>query len=129
MRVVDLPSGAKLEITMAPFAQAKVLYMALMEECKSLKIDASTELDVNFWKDLMCIGLSSKKIDAAIEECMRRCLYNGLKIDKDSFESEDARQDYLVAVFEVASENVKPFTKSLFAKYAGIFQSLKKPPA
>ena len=46
-----------------------------------------------------------------------RCLYNGSKIDNDTFEAAEARQDYIKVCAEVAKENVAPFVKSLFADY------------
>ena len=124
-----LPSGAELEVTMSPFKIAKALYMAVADEMKALKLDPKAEVDVNFWKDLMCTGVASKRIEEALAECMKRCTYKGLKITDDTWEPVEARGDYLQACFEVAKENILPFTKDLFAKYGGILQKLKDTPA
>lgn len=119
-RVVDLPSGAKLDITLAPFGAAKVLYQAFIEELATVKLDMTAEIDGNFFKDLACVGFTSKKIEAAMVDCLKRALYNGLHIKDELFEPEEARQDYPVILFEVASENIRPFTKSLYAKWLEI---------
>lgn len=117
MAEMGLPSGAKLKIQPAPFAESKALFQAILEEMASLKLDMEAEIDGNFLKDLFCVGLSSKKIDAALAPCVRRCLYNGQKITDDLFEDEKARGDYIDVIYEVAKENVLPFTKSLYAQY------------
>lgn len=123
-RKVVLPSGAELEITLAPFADSKALYQAMLEEAKTLKIDDTAEVDANLYKDLFCTGLSSKKIEAALTVCMKRATYNGMKITDDVFEPVEARDDYLIVCMEVARENITPFTKSLFAQYGDILRGL-----
>lgn len=125
MKEVTLPSGAVLIISVAPFAQSKELYQACLEEGVKLKLDAETDIDVNFYKDLFCVGLTSKKIESTLAVCMKRCLYQGLKIDDQTFEPIEARGDYLNACFEIAKENILPFTKSLYAQYSHILGSLK----
>lgn len=120
---VDLPSGAKLEITISPFAQAKTLYQSVMEECKGIKLGSSSDLG-DLIKDLFCIGLSSKKIEAALMDCLKRVTYNGLKISDDTFEPEDARQDYIHVNYEVAKANLQPFMKNLYAQYRAIMAIL-----
>jgi hypothetical protein len=123
--MIKLPSGAKLEITLAPFADGKALYQAILDEAKGIKLNPQDEIDTNMWKDLMCVAFSSKKIEKEIENCFKRCLYNGKKIDADTFEPEEARQDYLEACVEVVKANVLPFVKSLYVKYSHILEALK----
>ena len=125
MREVTLPSGAKLAITLPPFAVSKALYQAVLEEAKALKLDPEADIDINLFKDLFCTAMSSKKIEACLNECMKRAQYNGLKIDADTFEPESARQDYIHACFEVARESVLPFMKSLSAQYGQVLATLK----
>lgn len=126
--MIKLPSGAKLEITIAPFKDARALYQALLEEVKSLKMDPEAEVDVNLWKDLFCAALSSKKIEAALDVCMARALYNGVRISDETFEKVEAREDYIDACYEVAKANIQPFTKSLYVKYSHILGKLKVSP-
>lgn len=122
---VILESGKKLSITVAPFGQSRALYQAMLDEAKGVKVMSTTDLDVNFFKDLFCVGLSSKKIEAALDECMKRAVYDGRKIDADTFEPVEARADYLQVCFEVAQENVAPFTSALMRKFSPIVEKLK----
>lgn len=126
MKEIDLPSGAKLKIQLAPFKEAKNLYQAALSELSFLKLDPKAEVDVNLFKDLFCVGFSSKKIEEALEPCMKRILYNGTKISDDTFESEKAREDYWTICFEVAKANISPFVKSLYAQYGHILADLSK---
>ena len=129
MKTVKLPSGAVLKITPAPFAEARALYQAVMEELKSIKLDPTADVDVNLYKDLFCAGLASKKIEACLWECMKRVTYDSgpgdFKIDGSTFEPVEARQDYLQVCFEVAQENIEPFMKSLYAQYAKILGTVQ----
>lgn len=122
---VVLPSGAELKITPAPFVEAKALYQSFLAEMKSLKLDPKAEVDVNFWKDIACTALASKQIEQAIEVCMKRATYKGLKIDGNTFEPIEARDDYFTVLFEVAKVNIQPFTKSLYAQYGHLVGMLQ----
>lgn len=124
MTEVVLPSGAKLKITPSSFAVAKELFQAVTEELKELNISATTEIDINLFKDLFCTGLSSKKIEKCLWECIKKATYNDLKITEDTFEPVEAREDYIQVMFEVAKENIAPFMKSLFASYADILKKM-----
>lgn len=126
---VVLPSGRKLEITMGSFVESKALYTAAMEELKGIKLDPNAEVDVNLYKDMFCAALSSRKIEQAMDALLKRCTYDGLRIVADTFEPEEARGDYLEVMFYVAEENIKPFTKNLYAKFGAILPKLKGSPA
>lgn len=122
---VTLQSGAEIDITPAPFTVSKALYQALLEEGTNLKLDPSVEIDVNFYKDLFCVGFSSKKVEVALWACLERVLYKNLRITSDTFEPIEAREDYTEICFEVMLENILPFTKSLSAQYQIILGKLK----
>jgi hypothetical protein len=125
MKMVDLPSGKKLGIDIAPFTDSKALWQAMLEELKSLHLDPKADVDVNFIKDIFCSGISSKKVEACLWDCFKRVIYNDGKITKDTFESVEAREDYLDICFEVAKENIMPFTKNLSAKYQSMLKMLQ----
>jgi coenzyme F420-reducing hydrogenase gamma subunit len=116
-REIVLPSGALLVVNAAPFRDARALYQAILHELRDITITTATALEVVI-KDLFCAGFGSLAIEQALETCMARCLYNGLKIDGDTFEPLEARQDYMQACMEVAKDNVSPFAKPLFAEFA-----------
>ena len=129
LKEVKLPSGAILKIQAAPFAEAKALHQAILEEAKGVHVGTTAELG-NIFKDLFCIGFASKKIEACLWACFPKCIYSSekgdLKIDKDTFEPIEAREDYLTVCMEVAQENVAPFMKSLYAEYCRILAMIEK---
>jgi hypothetical protein len=118
LKEFELPSGAKLKLNIAPHADAKELYQAVLAEMQSarLKFDFAEE-QANLLKDVLCIGFSSKRIDAAVLQCLKRCTYNDARIDGNTFEPEDARQDYIKVLSLVTWENIAPFMKGLFAEF------------
>lgn len=118
-----LPSGATLKFNLAPFADAKDLYQVVAAEIKDVPF--KKEMDtIEVYKSLALIALSSKKIEEAIWKCLERARYNEVKVNKNTFESEEARQDYLEVLLEVAKENIAPFMKSLYAEYQHFFQTV-----
>lgn len=125
MREVKLPSGAVLQITLPPFADSKELYQTVVGEFQRLGVSSEDEMDVNLWKNVFCTFVSSKKVEVALQPCLARATYNGLKIDVDTFEPVEARGDYLFVCYEVAMESVHPFAKSLYAKFETILKKLK----
>lgn len=125
-RKVKLPSGAELEVQVAPLAAAEALSMAVASELRALRMDASQTIDVNFAKDLFCTAVASPAIKAALEPCMKRCLYAGLPISDDTFEPVDARQDLWLAKYEVAYDNVHPFMRGPLSRYGAFFDNIRK---
>lgn len=110
---------------MMPFAESKSLYQAMLDEMKGVKLDPKAEVDANFYKDMFCVAMTSKKIEEAIWICFQRVTIDGLKIDDQSFEKVEHRDDYFTACYEVGRENIQPFTKSLYAKYSTVLASLQ----
>lgn len=127
MKTVTLPSGAELRIDLAPFADAKALYQAILEEGVKIKI-TSVEHAENVIKDLFCTVLSSKRIEESLYKCFQKSLYGGVRIANvnEVFESLEARGDYFQVCIEVARENIMPFMKDLYAQYGPVLENLKK---
>lgn len=123
-REVKLPSGRILKITPAPFTEARALYQALLEEGKGLRLDPQADVDVNLYKDIFCVALSSRKVESCVWECMKRATIDDVKITNEQFEKVEHREDYILTCFEVAKDNVQPFMKSLFASYQDIIQKM-----
>lgn len=125
-KVVKLQSGQEIDITEADFEVAKSLYQAIWEEARSVVIHTTTEIDTNFIKDMFCTGISSKKVEALLWLCFPKVLYRGRKIDKDSFIPVENREDYFPICFEVARENIAPFSKTLMQQFSLIRAGLEK---
>lgn len=115
MKEVKLQSGATLGIGQTPFAESKALFQALMDEAKGIGFNSMTD-QAALVKDLFCYTVSSKRVEAALWECLKRCTYNGLKIENATFEPEEARADFIDICMQVAEENLRPFMKGLYAK-------------
>jgi hypothetical protein len=122
---ITLPSGSKLEITPLPYLKAWGVSQDVLKEIKKLELDISTLKTIDF-QNLMAVDaltftgplceiLASERILEAAKTCMERCTYNGLKIDSDTFEKIEARQDFLPVVFSVLKENISPFFANLFS--------------
>jgi hypothetical protein len=124
---ITLPSGAILKISKIPFADAMAVNEAVIEELKSVSIKSDRERG-ELYKDLFCVGFSSQRIKSCLWKCFSRCTYNSgkgeLRIDKDTFEPEDARQDYAEVCMEVAKAAVLPFVKAHSAKFFLILEML-----
>ena len=121
-----LPSGAVLKFGLAPFAEGKELYQTLLQEARGITLSDDKEIDFNLMKEMICLGLASKKLDQAILECAKKCLYKGEKFSLDQFEDEKSRQDFIPIMLIVANENLRPFLKSLYASLKVIIPSVLK---
>jgi hypothetical protein len=125
-----LPSGAILDITPLPYEEAweDVAQIILKEfegiDLGFLKMGNSEEFaeflkkDINVLKTPACRILASKSILGAAKKCFVRCTYNGKRIDNMTFESKDARGDFLTAAFQALRENVSPFFGNLISLLA-----------
>lgn len=119
---VSLPSGAELEMTLAPFLEGERLFSATAECLKSVKLDGNADMkdmvgDLNGLKDMFLTCLTSQAMKEAILACLKRCTYNKQRITSwDIFDDVKAREDYLMVCWEVVKFNLTPFTKTLFAK-------------
>lgn len=132
MKEIKLPSGAILKIGTTPFSVSKALYQAILEEMKGISL--SSELQLNeIIKNIFCVGFSSKKIETALQECLKRCTYNAgngdLKIEESVFEPLEAREDYSLVCVEVTVENIRPFMKGLFAGFKLVSAMLPNVPS
>lgn len=124
---IKLPSGNVVRITLPPFEQSLALLDACMEEMKSVKLDSNADLlDPEIIKNVICYGLSSKKVRECMKVCMQRVTYNDLKIDADTFEPSSAREDYFDVCFIVIKENILPFGKRLYARYSQFQEMMQK---
>lgn len=132
MKEVKLPSGAVLKISTIPWADAKALYKAVVKELRGIELRADMDM-ANVYKDVFCAGFASSEVEARLEDCFKRCIYNAgngdFKIDEKTFEPEKARQDYILVCIEVMKEVLGPFVKSLSAEFGTVFKTIVGSPA
>lgn len=127
-----LPSGAVLRITHTPYEDSWGLFEVCMDQLKEVQFSSDTPVML-LYKDLFCSSVSSAKIKTALWKCLARCTYDSgtgnKKIDKQTFEPQEARQDYLTVCLKVGEYNLLPFVKAHFAEFSqvlGIFQDSPK---
>ena len=127
---ITLKSGRQLLLGLAPFSVGTKLFKAVLAEVRSVEIDA-TKMDLNMElnltkldpkligtvKNLLCEIAGSDAVEAAVFECMSRCTLAGIKIDRTTFESAEAREDYLPVVVEVMKFNLAPFFRGLASSF------------
>lgn len=109
---------------MASFREANALQKAIAKETKKLEVKGDLDLNYEFMKNLLCSALASDEIEAALKPCLKRCLYGDFKIDENTFEDVEARQDYFTVCFEVIKENLLPFVKGLSFQLKDLFQEV-----
>lgn len=112
MKEIKCPSGAILKMGVIPFEDANRLKKVLAREIKGIKITSLQEI-VEVCKNYLCAGISSDEVENCLWDCFKRCTYNNLKIDKQTFESVEARYDFTDIQLAVAEECLLPFGKSL----------------
>lgn len=117
-----LPSGAQFEIHALSFEKAWEITQIVLKEFESVKLDLkSTDfkelmgMDVFALKGPICGILSSQTMVAAAKKCFAHCLYNNARIDENTFDSSEARGDFIFCCFYALKENVYPFFASLIS--------------
>ena len=114
--IITLTSGATLDVSTLPsFEVSEALYKAFLKDVL-LPTDPDKQINESLMKDFFCRGFTSEDIRKALWKCMEKALYNGQKITKDTFESEESRQDYVDVCYHVTFRNLVPFMKGLFAR-------------
>lgn len=127
---VSLPSGAELEMTLAPFMEGERLFSATAECLKGVKVDGNADVsdltsNLNSLKDMFLSCLTSQTMKEAILACLKRCTYNKQRITSwDIFDDINAREDYLAVCWEVVKFNLTPFTKSLISKFNEVTKNI-----
>lgn len=115
-----LSSGARLHVTVAPFADANALVKALAKCAKGLPLGADPlKADVGVLKDMLVEALTSVEVEQGLKRCMERASYNDMKITTSIFDDpkvgQQARQDYYEICWKVIEVNCAPFFVKTFS--------------
>jgi hypothetical protein len=120
MERIDLPSGAVLEVDLLSYEKGWKVMQKLSKAFESLDIDLKgvdfkklSEQDVLRFKNPICHLLADDKILEATKECFTKCLYNNQRIDSSTFDSKEARKDFVFAAFHALRCNLEPFFEGL----------------
>jgi hypothetical protein len=120
-----LSSGAVLNLSLCSFSEGTKLMKSVTRELKNTPIMLGTEqFSFNTIKNIATVLISSNEIEEALWPCMERGSYtnNGVtkKINKDLFEDEKARADYIPILKEVLVFSLFPFLKNLNSLLEGL---------
>lgn len=121
---MPLASGAEVKVTAADIDDSWNLFQAFLKIGLTVPVKRGDELP-NTLKDIFCASLANKDMHALLMICAQKCTYNGLKIEQSMFQSVKAREDYLEVLYLVAEANLKPFTKSLYARFKDILSKIE----
>ncbi len=120
MDPIQLKSGAVLTVTIASFSAGNKLMKTVARELSGVdfnlelkNLDELSEKDINVLKNVVFRIIQSDSIEQALLECMKKCLYNEQRITLETFDAEEARQDYLPVAWEVMKANLRPFFSGL----------------
>jgi len=132
MNRIELPSGSILEVQLLSFEEAWNIFQLFSKTIEEMNMDIKdfsffkqdddkrnfTFVDFLKLKGPICSILSNKSLSEAGVRCLDRCIYNGLKIDRRTFDSQEARGDFLPSLFYALKENVSPFFGNLISYFA-----------
>lgn len=126
METFTAPSGMEVMIAPAPWAQAKLLKMAIQKELRGEALVFNQDLTL-ILTSLLHID-SSAEVDRCLWPCLARCTRNGEKITEATFNDADARQDYYKIAGECIRVNFRPLWESLISELsnAGILTKKEK---
>lgn len=107
MTQITVPSGADVQINIAPWQEAKILKQVFAREAAFALHTYGVTLS------LALIMQSSRELEAQLDKCLARCLYNGQKIVDSTFDTPEARADLIDIQIACLKENLLPLAGSL----------------
>jgi hypothetical protein len=117
-----LPSGVMLDITLLDYEKAFAVFQTTVRQIGILDVDLSkidlekfAALDVMEFKRPLTQILSNSDLVKAGNQCLEKCTYDGIKVTTKTWESPEARKDYLFAIFYALKENCYPFVEGVFS--------------
>lgn len=119
----ELPSGLKLDVTPLDFGEAFAVFQQVAKIIGLIEVDlAGIDLGKDFlaqdlvkFKRPLAQLLSNQELDKVGRQCLKKCTYDGVKITDSTWNSLEARKDYLFAVFFALKENCGPFLEGAFS--------------
>jgi hypothetical protein len=113
---ITLPSQAILEVHLLSLEEAWGVVQTISGVLEKINVNLEgldlsdiRAIDLLNFKSPLCAVLASKEVVEAAKICMKKCTYNSLRIDGQTFDSKEARGDYLAVVFYSLKENIAPF--------------------
>jgi hypothetical protein len=115
-----MPSGAKLTVSVCPFADANALLKALLKSAKGIGVPKDLlQADVSVLKDVLISAATSDDVEAALFKCGSRASYQNVKVTAELFDDtnlgEIARKDYYSIWSKIVEVNCSPFFEQTFS--------------
>ncbi|MCK4786005.1 MAG: hypothetical protein KAV87_19770 [Desulfobacteraceae bacterium] len=139
------PSGATVEVTLSDYATSFDLMKAVLKAMRQGGVGSKlppnlqlTDISKIAQSDISSLGgmadviidvITSPEVDTLIFKCMERCIYDGEKVCKGTFEKETRRGDFLFVAYEVGKININPFLSHLLSGLKTAFQAKSSTPA
>jgi hypothetical protein len=125
-------AGKEIKINYAGFQDAMELKNAIGLELLKVNIDISDllnkELDsqsINTFKNLILIIDTSKPVREALFKCLSRCLYNGFKIDYNTFNDQEAVAEYYNIMINCIKKQLHPFFQNQLSELLPLLNKAK----
>ena len=132
------PSGASVEVTLSDYSTSFDLMKAVLKAARKGGIGSKLPEDVQLSdlakianSDISSLGgmadivvdvITSEEVESLIFKCMERCIYDGEKVSRTTFEKEERRADFLFVAYEVGKINLHPFLSHLLSGLKTAFQ-------
>lgn len=128
-----LTGGRELYIS-TTFEDSHRLFKIVAQELESVKITLGKDFDfknpfksdsqgiIDTFKNALLRLLGNERIDEALWKCMARCTLDNKKVNKELFDDEKMREDFIEVAQEVMVANLRPFTKNLGSLLKAIVQ-------
>lgn len=113
----QVSSGAKVNIKIASFGEVMRFKNAIQKAFSKSGIKFELSDNISDLTQIVMLIDSDDDVFRCLFECLKKCTYNGEKITENTFEPEDARQDYYDIVIECLKVNFSPFLKGLASKW------------
>ncbi len=117
-----LPSGAILDVTVLDYEKAFGIFQTVSRQIGLIDVDFGkidfekfNTMDVMEFKRPLTQLLSNSDLVKVGNQCLEKCTYDNVKISKATWESIEARKDYLFALFYALKENCAPFLEGVFS--------------
>ena len=125
------PSGANVEIAIVEIGISWRLNKVVMAALgaggfskifnaipKEKNIDVMQVLEASPIIDALISVLTSEDVEEYVWQVLERCLYNGQKITRETFDPEKNRGDFIIVASRALWENVRPFWLPLISQFS-----------
>lgn len=121
-------TGAKIVINPCSFEDAFRLKSLIQKSLLDNNIKIEKALDEDILGIIMALD-SSKDVFEAMFKCLIKSTYNNVKITKETFEDEKAREDLYEIFFYCLKVNIYPFFKSVLSRFGISLEKQMKGPS